>query len=275
MTTTLLAPDMDTLKARLKATWMAGDYATFARYLEPGALQILAGWQIPPGSRLLDVGCGAGQIAIPAAQAGVHVTGLDIASNWIAHARQRAAAEGVAVQFDEGDAEQLPYPDASFDVVVSLIGAMFAPRPERVAAELIRVCRPGGRILMANWTPTGMVGQMFKAIGRHVPPPPGVPPAGLWGDEATVAERLGAGTRDLKLARRLYPSFAYPFAVPEVVDFFRRNYGPTQRAFAALDGAGQTALRQDLEQVFAAHNRSPNGVTVLEAEYLEVSAIRR
>jgi SAM-dependent methyltransferase len=158
--------------------------------------------------------------------------------------------------------------------VVSLIGAMFAPRPERVAAELLRVCRPGGRILMANWTPTGLVGQMFKAIGKHVPPPPGVPPAGLWGDEATVRERLGAGLRDLTLTRRLYPSFAYPFAVPQVVEFFRQNYGPTQRAFAALDAGGQAALRRDLEGVFAAYNRSPNGVTALEAEYLEVNAIR-
>jgi ubiquinone/menaquinone biosynthesis C-methylase UbiE len=266
--------DMDTIKARMKATWMAGDYATFARYMEPGALEILAGWQIPPGSRMLDVGCGAGQIAIPAARAGVQVTGIDIATNWIEHARARAAAEGLTVQFDEGDAEQLPYPDASFDVVVSLIGAMFAPRPERVAAELVRVCRPGGRILMANWTPTGFVGQMFKAIGKHVPAPPGVPPAGLWGDEATARERLHAEIKDLKLTRRVYPSFAYPFAVPQVVEFFRQNYGPTQRAFAALDADGQAALRKDLEQVFSAHNRSPNGVTALEAEYLEVSAIR-
>lgn len=268
------APDMDTIKARLKATWMAGDYATFARYMEPGALEILAGWQIAPGSRMLDVGCGAGQIAIPAARAGVHVTAVDIATNWIEHARARAAAEGLAVQFEDGDAEQLPYPDASFDVVVSLIGAMFAPRPERVAAELVRVCRPGGRILMANWTPTGFVGQMFKAIGQHVPPPPGVPPAGLWGDEATVRERLSAGVRDLKLTRRVYPSFDYPFGVPQVVEFFRQNYGPTQRAFAALDDSGQAALRKNLEQVFAAHNRSLNGITSLHAEYLDVSAIR-
>jgi ubiquinone/menaquinone biosynthesis C-methylase UbiE len=253
---------------------MAGDYATFARYMEPGALEILDRWQIAPGSRMLDVGCGTGQTAIPAARAGVRVTGVDIAANWIEHARGRAAAEGLTAQFDEGDAEALPYPDASFDVVISLIGAMFAPRPERVAAELLRVCRPGGRLLMANWTPSGFVGQMFKAFGRHVPPPPGVPPAALWGDEPTVRERLGAGVRDLTLTRRLYPAFNYPFAVPQVVEFFRQNYGPAQRAFASLDAAGQGALRQDLEQVFSAHNRSANGVTALEAEYLEVTAIR-
>lgn len=274
MTTLTAIPDIDTLKARMKATWMAGDYATFARYMEPGALEILAGWQIAPGSRMLDVGCGAGQIAIPAARAGVHVTAVDIATNWVEHARARAAAEGLTAQIEEGDAEQLPYPDASFDVVVSLIGAMFAPRPDRVAAELLRVCRPGGRLIMVNWTPTGFVGQMFKAIGKHVPPPPGVPPAGLWGDEATVRERLGDGVRDLKLTRRVYPSFNYPFSVAQVVEFFRQNYGPTYRAFAALDADGQAALRRDLEQVFAAHNRSPNGVTKLESEYLEVMATR-
>ena len=151
-TTTTLAttPDMDAIKARLKATWMAGDYGTFAKYMEPGALEILAGWKIPPGSRMLDVGCGAGQITIPAARAGVQATGVDIATNSLEQARARAAAERLEVRFDEGDAEALPYPEGSFDAVVSLVGAMFAPRPERVAAELVRVCRSGGRIIMVN-----------------------------------------------------------------------------------------------------------------------------
>jgi ubiquinone/menaquinone biosynthesis C-methylase UbiE len=271
MTTT---PDMDAIKARMKATWMAGDYGTFAQYLEPGALEILASWQIPPGSRMLDVGCGAGQIAIPAARAGVQVTGVDIATNWIEQARARAVAEGLTARFDEGDAEKLPYPDASFDVVVSLIGAMFAPRPERVAAELVRVCRPGGRIIMVNWTPTGFVGQLFKAIARHVPPPPAVPPAVLWGDETTVRERLRAGIKDLKMTLRVYPLYKYPFAVPQVVEFFRQNYGPTQRAFAALDAGGQETLRRDLEQVFSVYNRATDDTTLIESEYLEVIAIR-
>ena len=273
-TTTTPTPDMDTIKARLRATWMAGDYGTFAKYMEPGALEILAGWEISPGTQLLDVGCGAGQIALPAARAGVHVTGVDIATNSLEQARARAAAEGLSVQFDEGDAEALPYADASFDTVVSLVGAMFAPRPERVAAELVRVCRSGGRIIMVNWTPTGFVGEMFRAIAKHVPPPPGVPPAGLWGDEATVRERLKDGVGDLKLTRRVYPKFDYPFAVPQVVEFFRQNYGPTQRAFAVLETDAQEALRGDLEGVFSAHNRATDGTTSLESEYLEVIAIR-
>ncbi len=271
MTTT---PDMDTIKARLKATWMAGDYGTFAKYLEPGALEILASWQIAPGSRMLDVGCGAGQIAIPAARAGVQVTGVDIATNLIEQARARAAAEGLLAQFDEGDAEQLPYPDASFDVVVSLIGAMFAPRPERVAAELVRVCRPGGSIRLVNWTPAGFVGQVFKAIAKHVPPPPGVPPAVLWGDEAAVRERLRAGISALKLTRRDYPLYNYPFTVPQVVEFYRQNYGPTLRAFAALEAGGREALRSDLEQVFSAHSHATDGTLSLKSEYLEVLALR-
>jgi SAM-dependent methyltransferase len=270
-----LTPEMEALKVRLKTTWNSGDYGTFARYMEPGALKLLAEWQIPPGSRLLDIACGAGQIAIPAARAGINATGLDLAPNWIEQARARAASEGLAAQFDEGDAEQLPYPDASFDVIVSLVGAMFAPRPERVAAELVRVCRPGGRIIMVNWTPSGLVGQMFKAIARHVPPPPGVPSAMLWGDEATVRQRLNDGIKALTLTHRTYPVWNYPFGVPEVVEFFRETYGPVQRAFAALDAEGQKTLRNDLEQVFSQYNRAADGTTSLEGEYLEVIAVRK
>ena len=266
--------DIDTIKARMKVTWMAGDYGTFATYMEPGALEIFAGWCIPPGSTLLDVACGAGQLTVPAARAGVRATGVDIATNSLEQARARAAAEGLEVRFDEGDAEALPYPDASFDTVTSLVGAMFAPRPERVAAELVRVCRPGGRILMVNWTPSSFVGGMFRAISQHVPPPPGVPPAGLWGDEAAVRERFSSGVSDLKLTRRIYPQWHYPFSVPEVVAFFRQNYGPTQRAFAALDAAGQEALQRDLEANFRAFNRATDATVTLEGEYLEVVAVR-
>lgn len=269
-----MTPEMEALKTRLKDTWMAGDYGTFAQYMEPGALQLLGDWKIPAGARLLDVACGAGQIAIPAARAGIDVTGIDIASNWIEQARDRATAEGLTAQFDTGDAEELPYPDASFDVVVSLVGAMFAPRPELVAVELARVCRPGGRIIMVNWTPSSFVGQMFKAISRHVPPPPGMPSAVLWGDESTVRERLRVGITALTMTHRIYPLFDYPFAVPEVVEFFRQNYGPVNRAFTALDATGQQALRKDLEQAFSEYNRATDGTTSLEAEFLEVIAIR-
>lgn len=266
-----ITPEMESLKARLKATWMAGDYGHFAKYLEPGALEFLARLAVGPGTRMLDVGCGAGQIAIPAARAGARVTGVDIAENLIAQARARAQAEDVDVQFDEGDAEALPYESGAFDVVVSLIGAMFAPRPERVAAELVRVCRPGGRIVMANWTPSGFVGRMFKTIGKHVPPP--MPSPLLWGDEGSVRERLREGVSDLQLKKRMYP-FSYPFPPNEVVEHFRTYFGPINRAFAALDGAGQAALRRDLEQLWTEHNQAAAGATQYQAEYLEVVAVR-
>jgi SAM-dependent methyltransferase len=202
------------------------------------------------------------------------VSGVDIAANLIEQARARAQADGLTVRFDEGDAEILPYSDAAFDVVVSLIGAMFAPRPELVASELLRVCRPGGLVAMANWTPGGFVGEMFKTIGRHVPPPPGVPSPVLWGDETTVRQRIGDGIVDLRMTKRMYP-FKYPFSPPDVVDFFRTYYGPANRAFAALQGQGQAALQHDLEQLWSAHNRAEAGATQVEAEYLEVIATRR
>lgn len=268
-----MTPDMEALKARLKATWMSGDYGHFAKYLEPGALDFLARLDVAPGTRMLDVACGAGQIAIPAARTGVRVTGIDIASNLIEQARARAEAEGVEARFDEGDAEMLPYEDGSFELVVSLIGAMFAPRPERVAAELVRVCRPGGRIVMANWTPEGHVGQMFKIIGQHVPPPPLMASPLKWGDEATVRERLRDGVVKLDTTKRLYP-MRYPFPPSEVVEFFRVYYGPTNRAFAALDDAGQSALRRDLEQLWTDNNRADDGSTDVGAELLEVVATR-
>jgi 2-polyprenyl-3-methyl-5-hydroxy-6-metoxy-1,4-benzoquinol methylase len=268
-----MTPAMTALKSRLKSTWEAGDYAYFAKPLEPGALEFLARHHVPPGARVLDVACGAGQMAIPMARAGADVVGLDLASNLISQARARAQTEGVRVHFDEGDAEQLPYANASFDLVISLIGAMFAPQPERVAAEFLRVCKPGGRIIMANWTPSGFVGLMFKTMAHHVPPPPNMPSPLLWGDETVVRQRFATGVKELTFTRRLYP-FHYVFPPRDVVDFFRSYYGPTNRAFAALDAEGQARLRTDLERLWTQHNQSTNGSTKHTAEYLEVIAVR-
>jgi len=265
--------ELNQLKTRLKSMWMAGDYGHFARYLEPGALEFFRTLGITPGERVLDVGCGAGQLSLPAARAGAEVTGVDIASNLIEQARARAVEAGQAIRFDEGDAEDLPYADDSFDLVFSLIGAMFAPRPERVTAELLRVCRPGGRIVMGNWTPGGFIGQMFRINARHVPPPPGMTPPVSWGDEDRVRERFGERVTGLRLARRLYP-VDYPFPPALVVEFFREYYGPTNRAFAALDVDGQAALRAELEAHWTAHNEAGAGRTAVAAEYLEVVARR-
>jgi SAM-dependent methyltransferase len=225
---------------------------------------------ITPGTRLLDVGCGAGQLALIAARAGAVVTGCDIATNWLERARTRAAAEGLNITFEEGDAEALPYEDGQFDAVTSMFGAMFAPRPELVAAQLSRVCRPGGTIAMANWTPGGFIGQMFKTIARHIAPS-GMPSPALWGDEATVRDRFRTGVADLKLTPRLY-RFEYPFPPDAVVEFFRVNYGPMTRAFASLDASGQKALRSELVRLWAEHNTATDNTTKVEAEYLEVVA---
>ncbi len=268
-----MTPEMESLKTRLKAAWMSGDYGHAAKYLEPGALEFLERLPLQAGTHMLDVACGAGQISIPAARAGARVTGVDIATNSIEQARARGQAEGLDARFDEGDAEMLPYEDASFELVVSLIGAMFAPRPERVAAELVRVCRPGGQIVMGNWTTEGFVGQLFKIIGKHVPPPPLMPSPLLWGDEATVRERLRDGVVELTLNKRRYP-FYYPFPPAEVVEHFRTYYGPMNRAFNALDDAGQAALRRDLEQLWTEHNSASDGTTRYDSEYLEVVAVR-
>jgi ubiquinone/menaquinone biosynthesis C-methylase UbiE len=272
MTSTQTIKEFDELKTRLKTTWMTGDYDVFSRYMEKDAEQFFQRLGLTPGTRLLDVGCGAGQLALIAARAGAQVTGCDIAANWIEKARARAAAEGLEITFEEGDAESLPYEDAQFDAVISLIGAMFAPRPDLVAAELTRVCRPGGMIAMANWTPEGFIGQMFKAISKHIAPS-GMPAPVLWGDEATVRDRLHDGIAELKLTRHDY-HFDYLFPPDAVVEFFRANYGPMSRAFASLDVNGQENLRSELVSLWSAHNKATDDTTRVDAEYLEVIATR-
>ncbi|HKR61797.1 MAG TPA: class I SAM-dependent methyltransferase [Pyrinomonadaceae bacterium] len=265
--------EIDSLKTKLKSMWMAGDFGQIAKQLETGAEEFIDRLGLKPGDRVLDVACGSGNTAIPAARTGANVTGVDIATNLLEQSRARAAAEGLKIQFDEGDAENLRYDDGSFDVVVTMFGAMFAPRPELVTKELVRVCRPGGRIVMGNWTPEGHVGEMFKTTGRHVPPPPTMPSPIKWGDEATVRERLQDGIADLKLTRRMC-RFHLPFSPADVVEHFRTYFGPTQRAFEALDSEKQADLRNDLTQLWTDHNRATDGTTDVEGEYLEVLATK-
>jgi SAM-dependent methyltransferase len=264
--------EMDSIKARLKSIWTAGDYDRFSRFMEGGAREFYERLNIAPGCKLLDVACGSGQLALMAAKDGIEVTGVDIAGNLVERARSRAQAEGLTTRFEEADAEALPFDDASFDVVTSLIGAMFAPRPQLVAQELLRVCVPGGTIAMANWTPQGFIGQMFKAVSKFIAPS-GMPAPVLWGDESTVRERLGHGLSELSVTRRQY-LFDYPFPPSEVVEFFRLYYGPTNKAFESLDDEGQVQLRQELETLWAAHNQGGTDCTVVLAEYLEVIGIR-
>lgn len=264
--------EMASVKDRLKSIWTAGDYDRFSRYMEGGAREFYERLNIAPGARLLDAACGSGQLALMAAKDGIDVTGVDIAVNLVERARARAQAEGLRARFEEADVESLPFDDASFDVVVSLIGAMFAPRPQLVAQEMLRMCVPGGAIAMANWTPQGFIGQMFKVVSQFIAPS-GMPSPVLWGDEATVRERLGHGLSELSLTRRQY-LFTYPFPPSEVVEFFRLYYGPTNRAFASVDANAQAQLRRELESLWTTHNRAGADCTTVSAEYLEVIGVR-
>lgn len=268
-----MTPELETLKARLRATWIAGDFGQIAKSYASGAEDFVNRLNLQPGMKVLDVACGTGNLALPAARKGAVVTGVDIAPNLVEQARENAEREGLKIQFDEGDAEALSFADASFDTVGTMFGAMFAPRPELVAAELKRVCRPGGIIAMANWTPNGFAGQMFKAVAAHVPPPAGMPPPVLWGVKETVRERLNGGLSRLETNERDI-TFTYPFAPAEVVEHFRNYFGPVQKAFGALDETGQAALRRDLEQLWSKNNRATDGTTLLDSQYLEVIAVR-
>jgi SAM-dependent methyltransferase len=272
MSTLTLSPDIEGLKSRLRTTWMAGDYDRFSRFMENDARSFYERLDVPPGAHLLDVACGSGQVALIAAREGVQVTGVDIAENLIERAQARSLAEDLPARFQLGDAEALPFPDASFDVVVSLVGAMFAPRPDLVATELTRVCVPSGTIAMANWTAEGFVGTMFSTIAKFIAPS-GMPSPLLWGNEVIVRERLGPHVCNLSFARRYY-NFDYPFPPAGVVNFFRLYYGPVNRAFASLDRAGRKSLQKALEAAWSAHNRGRNGFTSVAAEYLEVIATR-
>ncbi|HEU4795777.1 MAG TPA: class I SAM-dependent methyltransferase [Pyrinomonadaceae bacterium] len=270
---TVMSPDMDALKTKLRATWIAGDFGQIAKSYATGAEEFINGLDLQTGMRVLDVACGTGNQALPAARRGAVVTGVDIAPNLVEQARENAKREGLDVKFDEGDVENLPYEDGSFDAVVTMFGAMFAPRPDVTAAEMIRVVRPGGFIAMANWTPTGFIGQMFKLTAGHVPPPAGMASPVLWGVEETVRERLRDGIVSVE-AKPQTVIFKFPFTPAEVVEHFRVYYGPTNKAFNALDEAGQAALRRDLEQLWEKNNRATDGTTEVESEYLKVLAVR-
>ena len=272
MDSTKLTTEMENLKNKLRATWMAGDFGQIARGYAIGAREFVERLGLGKGMRVLDAACGTGNLSFPAARTGARVIGIDIAPNLIRQATDLNEAEKLNADFDIGDVEDMPYDDASFDVVMTMFGAMFAPRPDVTAAELVRVCKPGGLIAMANWTPEGFIGQMFKTTGKHVPPPAGMPSPILWGTEDAVRERF-AGTAKIETTKRTL-WFTFPFGTNDTVEFFRMYYGPTQKAFAALDTDGQAALRSDLEALWAAANKATDGTTKVESEYLEVKVVR-
>ncbi len=268
-------PTIQQIKDSMRSAWMAGDFGVVAKTISGSAEAFISRLPIPPGARVLDVACGTGNTAIPLARQGAVVTGVDIAANLLVQARERASAENLSIQFDEGDAEQLPYPDRSFDAVVTMFGAMFAPRPELVASELARVLKPGGLLAMANWNPGSFTGRMFKVSSGHAPPPPGMLPPVLWGDDATVRQRLAAGFGDIRT--ELIPvDFDMPTNPAGAVDFFRKYFGPTNVAFNRLDEAGQARFATQLEDLWTEANVSPDPAnhTLVHNEYLQVLATR-
>ncbi|HEY1498932.1 MAG TPA: class I SAM-dependent methyltransferase [Acidobacteriaceae bacterium] len=267
---------IEQIKASMRATWMAGDFGVVAKTIVKEAEAFIADLPIAPGVRLLDIACGTGNTAIPAARRGAVVTGVDIATNLLEQARERAAAENLTLTFDEGDAEHLPYADGSFDVVTTMFGAMFAPRPELVASEMARVLQPGGLVAMGNWNPASFTGKMFRLGAGHVPPPPGIAPPVLWGDETTVRQRLAPFFADVET--RIVPiDFDMPVSPAGAVAFFRKYFGPTQMAFSRLDEAGQRALAADLEDLWSGANVAPDpeNHTMIHNEYLKVTGRRK
>jgi len=261
----------DPLTARARAVWTSGDFLTIERSFAVGAQEFIARLKLRQDETVLDVACGTGNLAIPAARAGARVTGFDIAPNLIARARQEARAANCAVNFEVGDAESLPCGAAQFDTTVTMFGAMFAYRPEKAASELLRVTRPGGRIAMANWTPEGFIGRMLRAHVTVVPPPPGVPSPLAWGDEATVRTRFGDRVTSLVCTRRVL-ELRFPFAPAAVTELFATCYGPTVTTLRAADPSGASRLRDELTRLFAEHNLATDGTTVISGEYLDVQA---
>ena len=266
MTNTIQAPDVEAIKQRQQQTWASGDFSVVAARMMLVAEHLVDTADLHAGWRVLDVATGSGNAAIAAARLGSQVVGVDYVPALQERARQRARAEGLEASFQEADAEALPFPDASFDVVLSTCGAMFAPDQEQTAGELLRVCRPGGRIGMVNWTPDSYVGELFWAIGRHLPPPPGVRPPVLWGSEERLHELFGPGV-NISAPRR---SFLWRFPSAEhQVAFFATFYGPTVKTLAAVGDRG-AALRADMLEAARRFDVSEDGDTlVLRMDYLE------
>jgi SAM-dependent methyltransferase len=228
---------------------------------------------LKPGQRVLDVTSGNGNASLAAARRFCDVIGIDYVPMLLEEGRRRAEAEGLEVDFREGDAEDLPFDEASFDVVLSTLGVMFAPDQEKAASELLRVCKPGGTISMCNWVPDSYVGDLFRTIGSYVPPPAGLKPPFRWGTEEGLDELLNGGIGSLQ-TRRCTFVWRFPSAYHHV-EFMRNYYGPLNKAFWALDEEGQEALEQDLISLAERYNRSENATAVLPADYLEVVAARR
>jgi SAM-dependent methyltransferase len=267
------AVDLGAVRQAQQKTWSEGDFAMVAGIVEMVAEELVEALDIVPDERVLDVACGSGNGALAAARrAWGNTVGVDFVPSLLERGRERAAAERLDVEFVEGDAADLPLGDAEFDVVISIFGAMFAPEHEKAAAELLRVCKPGGRIGMANWVPDGGVGKMFQTIAKHAPPPPGVVPPALWGTEDHVRELFGDGISELRVERR--KSRQTFRSADHFLEFFRTYFGPMKVAFERVGPEGEEALTVDMKAYLNEYNTAGDRGMVLEPEYLQVVATR-
>jgi ubiquinone/menaquinone biosynthesis C-methylase UbiE len=265
-------PDLKAVKARQQGAWSSGDYAVVGTTLQIVGEELCEALDIRSGQKVLDVAAGNGNVSLAAARRWCDVVATDYVPALLERARERAAAERLDIAFQEADAEALPFQDGSFDVVVSTFGVMFTPDQDRAASELVRVCRHGGKIGMANWTPEGFIGQVFKTIGKHMPPPPGAKSPALWGTRGRLSEMFEPHATSIKSAQR---TFVFRYLSPDHwLDVFKTYYGPVLKTFAALDGAGQAALERDLRTLISQFNRSGDSSMVVPSEYLEIVITR-
>jgi SAM-dependent methyltransferase len=260
--------DLAAVKARQQAAWSAGNYAVVGTTLQIVGEILCEALDLRSGSRVLDVASGNGNATLAAARRWCDVTSTDYVSSLLESGRARAQAEGHTIQFREADAENLPFPDKSFDAVLSTFGVMFTADQDQAASELVRVCKPGGKIGLANWTPESFIGQLFKTIANYVPPAAGVKSPALWGTSARLEELFGHAAQEIRITRR---DFTFRYRSPSHwIEVFRTYYGPMNRTFLALDAGRQAALTQDLLNLIDRRNRSRDGTLVLQSEYLEV-----
>ena len=265
--------DFGALKARQQGAWSSGDYAVVGTTLQIVGEELCETLDVRAGQKVLDVAAGNGNVALAAARRWCDVVATDYVPALLERARERADADRLEIEFREADAEALPFADDSFDVVVSTFGVMFTPDQDRAAAELVRVCRHGGKIGLANWTPEGFIGQVFKTIGQHVAPPPGAKSPALWGTQARIAELFDPHAGSIRWAQR---HFVFRYRSPaHWLEVFKSYYGPLLKTFAALDPAAQSALQRDLMTLISRFNESGDGSMVVPSEYLEIVITRR
>jgi ubiquinone/menaquinone biosynthesis C-methylase UbiE len=265
---TQTTPDFASIKARQHSAWSSGDYALVGATLQIVGETLCEALDLRAGQKVLDVAAGNGNVSLAAARRWCDVTSTDYVPALLARGKARAEADGLAITFREADAEDLPFNDGSFDVVVSTYGVMFTPDQDKAASELMRVCRPGGKIGLANWTPQGFIGQMFKVMGQYAPPPAGAKSPLLWGTRGRLAELFGAAAASINAEPRDF-MFRYRSA-KHFIDVFKTYYGPVHKAFGALDDGKRKALSADLEALLTSFNRAEDGTIVVPGEYLEV-----